>query len=57
MGCVPSNGPATATKAHDQTSASNNLIFTIDERLKLKEVWILVKHDGLKKIGDDIMNR
>ncbi len=57
MGCVPSNEAPTTAKNPDQTAANNNLIFTIDERLKLKEVWIIVKQNGLKKIGDDIMNR
>ncbi len=57
MGCIPSNEAPTVTQTRDQTAANNNLIFTIDERLKLKEVWIIVKQNGLKKLGDDIMNR
>ncbi len=57
MGCVPSNEVPITAKNHDQTVANNNVIFTIDERLKLKEVWVIVKQSGLKKLGDDIMNR
>jgi len=57
MGCVPSNEALPTTKNHDQTTANNNVILTIDERLKLKEVWVIVKQNGLKKLGDDIMNR
>jgi hypothetical protein len=56
MGCVPSNEMQTI-KDHDLTATNNNLIFTIDERLKLKEVWVIVKQNGLKKLGDDIMSR
>jgi len=57
MGCVPSNDGATTAKTPDQAILNNNLIFTTDERLKLKEVWVVVKQSGLKKLGDDIMNR
>ncbi len=57
MGCVPSNEEQTTVKNHDQTTSNDNLIFTTDERLKLKEVWVIVKQNGLKKLGDDIMNR
>jgi hypothetical protein len=57
MGCVPSNDGATTAKTPDQVILNNNLIFTTDERLKLKEVWVVVKQSGLKKLGDDIMNR
>ena len=56
MGCVPSNVTQT-TKDQDSTAVNNNFIFTIDERLKLKEVWVIVKQNGLKKLGDDIMSR
>jgi hypothetical protein len=57
MGCAPSNEALPTTKNHDQTAANNNIILTTDERLKLKEVWVIVKQNGLKKLGDDIMNR
>lgn len=62
MGCVPSNETQTTDKINQQTTANNinnnnNLIFTSDERLRLKEVWVIVKQNGLKKLGDDIMNK
>lgn len=56
MGCVPSHERKTA-KNQNPTTTNNTLIFTIDERLKLKEVWIIVKQYGFKKLGDDIMSR
>jgi hypothetical protein len=55
MGCVPSNQRATMEKP--ATVLDNDLLFTVDERLKLKEVWVIVKQNGLKKLGDEIMNR
>jgi hypothetical protein len=57
MGCMPSNDAPPATTKHDQTAINNNLIFTIDERLKLKEVWVIIKQNGVRKLGDDITNR
>jgi hypothetical protein len=58
MGCVPSNEPLpTTTINHNQTPTNNNIIFTIDERLKLKEVWVIIKQYGVKKLGDDITSR
>jgi len=63
MGCVPSSETRTTPKINQQTTTANNnhnnpiLIFTSDERLRLKEVWVVVKQNGLKKLGDDIMNK
>ena len=57
MGCAPSIAPPTAVKPAEQIGTKHNLIFSIDERLKLKEVWVIVKQNNLKKLGDDIMNR
>ena len=36
---------------------TNRIHFPESERLKLKEVWIIIKQNGLKQLGDDIMNR
>ncbi|CAF4006565.1 unnamed protein product, partial [Rotaria magnacalcarata] len=57
MGCAPSIGSPTVIKPVEHIEANNNLIFTIDERLKLKEVWVIVKQNNLKKLGDDIVTR
>lgn len=57
MGCAPSIGPPTAIKPAENMETNNHLIFTIDERLKLKEVWVIVKQNNLKKLGDDIVTR
>jgi hypothetical protein len=39
------------------TQVLNNFVFTTDERLKLKEVWVVMKQNDLRKLGDEIMNR
>ncbi|CAF0793194.1 unnamed protein product [Rotaria sordida] len=57
MGCAPSIGPPTAIKPAEHMETNHNRIFTIDERLKLKEVWVLVKQNNLKKLGEDIVAR
>ena len=58
MGCTPSLPPSTAVKPAENVPTNNpNLIFTIDERLKLKEVWVVVKQNNFKKLGEEIMNR
>ena len=55
MGCTPSAAPTTAVAPAEQIDGDNHLSFTIDERLKLKEVWVVVKQNNLKKLGDEIM--
>ena len=57
MGCSPSTGPGTAVAPAEQINDDSHLIFTVDERLKLKEVWVVVKQNNMKKLGDDIMNK
>jgi hypothetical protein len=57
MGCAPSIGPQTAIKPAENGEANHHLLFTVDERLKLKEVWVIVKQNNLKKLGEEIMNR
>jgi hypothetical protein len=57
MGCAPSIAPPTAIKPGEQIGTNNPIIFSVDERLKLKEVWVIVKQNNLKTLGDDIMNR
>ena len=57
MGCTPSVAPPTAVAPAEQNEANSHLIFTVDERLKLKEVWVIVKQNNLKKLGDDIMTK
>jgi len=57
MGCSPSVPPPTAVGPDEQIETTKHLIFTIDERLKLKEVWVIVKQNNLKKLGDDIMTK
>ena len=57
MGCAPSIGPPTAVKPAENIQINNKFVFTIDERLKLKEVWVIVKQNNFKKLGEDIMNR
>lgn len=57
MGCTPSLPPSTAVKPADNLPTNPNIIFTIDERLKLKEVWVVVKQSNFKKLGDEIMSR
>ncbi|CAF1599488.1 unnamed protein product, partial [Adineta ricciae] len=36
---------------------NNESIFNADEKIKLKEVWVIVKQNNMKKLGDDIMER
>ncbi len=57
MRCAPSFGPPAAVKLAENEETNHNLIFTIDERLKLKEIWAIVKQNNLKELGDDMMNR
>jgi hypothetical protein len=57
MGCSPSVPPLIVGASAGQNGINNHLIFTIDERLKLKEVWVIVKQNNLKKLGDDIMDK
>jgi len=57
MGCTPSVAPPTAVAPAEQNEGNSHLIFTVDERLKLKEVWVIVKQNNLKKLGDDIMTK
>jgi hypothetical protein len=57
MGCSPSAAPSTAVALDEQIDGDNRLTFTIDERLKLKEVWVVVKQNNLKKLGDEIMTK
>ena len=57
MGCASSIEAASTIKTVEHMEANNNLLFTNDERLKLKEVWIIVKRHNLKKLGDDIVSR
>lgn len=57
MGCTPSVAPPTAVAPAEQNETNSNMIFTVDERLKLKEVWVIVKQNNLKKLGDDIMTK
>jgi len=55
MGCSPSIPSPTAITPGEEMKTNNHLIFTVDERLKLKEVWVIVKQNNLKKLGDEIM--
>lgn len=57
MGCSLSTAPSTAISPAEQGDNENHLIFTVDERLKLKEIWVIVKQNNMKKLGDDIMNK
>lgn len=57
MGCTPSLPPSTAVKPAEIPPTNSNFSFTIDERLKLKEVWVVVKQNHFKKLGEEIMNR
>ena len=67
MGCTSSITSSTAVKPAEQIENNNNhhhnhnnnsnLVFTVEERLKLKEIWIIVKHNDLKKLGEEIMSR
>ncbi|CAF0726369.1 unnamed protein product [Adineta steineri] len=57
MGCTPSIGPPAAIKPAENGEINNDSIFTADEKLKLKEVWVTVKQNNMKKLGDDIMDR
>ncbi len=57
MGCSSSVPPQTAVAPAEQNETNNHLIFTIDERLKLKEVWVVVKQNNMKKLGDEIMTK
>jgi len=57
MGCSPSTAPPTAVTPAEQIDGDNHLTFTIDERLKLKEVWVVVKQNNMKKLGDEIMTK
>ena len=57
MGCSLSTAPTTAIAPTEDGDNENHLTFTIDERLKLKEIWVIVKQNNLKKLGDEIMNK
>ena len=57
MGCAPSIGPPTAIKPVEDGEVNNESIFNADEKIKLKEVWVIVKQNNMKKLGDDIMER
>jgi hypothetical protein len=57
MGCAPSIGPPTAIKPAEDGEMNTSSTFTADEKLKLKEVWVIVKQNNMKKLGEDIMER
>ena len=57
MGCAPTVGPQTAIKPTDQNETSNHIVFTMDERLKIKEVWVIAKQNNLKKLGEELMTK
>ena len=57
MGCSLSTAPTTAVAPTEQLEDANRLIFSVDERLKLKEIWVIVKQNNMKKLGDEIMNK
>jgi hypothetical protein len=57
MGCTPSIGPPTAIKPAEDGEMNTSSTFTADEKLKLKEVWVIVKQNNMKKLGEDIMER
>ena len=49
MECSLSTTPTTAVAPTEQLEDENHLIFTVDERLKLKEIWVIIKQNNLKK--------
>lgn len=56
MGCTPSVSSSTVVKPVAHVHHNHpEIIFTIDERLKLKEIWVTAKHNDLKKLGEEIM--
>ena len=57
MGCAPSVRQIDAVKPAENVDINNEITFTIDEKLKLKEVWVIVKKNNLKTLGDDIVSR
>jgi hypothetical protein len=57
MGCAPTIGPPTAIKPVDENETNNHIVFTMDERLKIKEVWVIAKQNNLKKLGEELMTK